>query len=1272
MARNPGGDGRDLLAYVPAIQAAWLASGDDALWRAVEGTLVFADISGFTPLTERLAARGKVGAEELTDILNEVFGALLGVAEGFGGDLLKFGGDALLLLFTGPQHPARAAAAAAGMQSAVRPYRRLRTSGGVVSLRMSVGVNTGTFQLFLVGGSHRELLVTGPDSSRTAELEAAADPGEVLLGASTAGTLDGRHHGASRGDGVVMRGTPEVARRPLMRGRPDARTDLAVPVGLRDHLRASRDGGEHRVVVVSFIQFTGSDDLIATDGPDVVARELDALVRGAQDACEAHGVTFLATDVDRNGGKILLAAGAPTSSTDDADRMLHALRAIVTPERRLRVRAGVNRGRAFAGDVGSPARRTYAVMGDPTNLAARVMGKAEARAVLATDTVTVALRDRFLLVTVPPFLVKGKTAPVSAHVVGDPLGRAATGRELPLTGRADELAALRAAYHQSRSAGARSVVVTGEPGIGKSRLVDEFLVALPNETIVRAEGAAYATHSPYLALRRPLRRLVGAAPDASDVEVTERLWALTADAAPGLIPMLPLLAIPFGIELPDTPETADVASAFRRTRLQTAVVQLLGAVLPDFGVLVVEDVQWLDPASGALLDELLATWGDAGWLAVYTRRPGAPDPPPGERERTTIALGPLPHATCVGLVHTVTEARPLPDHVVDALAERSGGNPMFLSELVTSVLGTASTTDLPDNIEALIAGRIDALLPDERSTLRRAAVLGNRFTATLLVNLVLAEGASSVDPRATVERLDEFFASDGAGQLRFRQTLVREVAYEGLPFRLRRRLHEQAGELLEATVADTEEFSDLLSLHFLRAQRFDKAWAYARTAGHRARKNAAPLEATELFRRALDAGRGMAGVAADELVQVQVDLAEVAELAGDYDTADSALRAARRLTPPGSARLTDLYRRSGWLRERAGRYEDALRWYTRGLRAAEGEPGALQARAELTMAYGAARVRQGRYAASVSILDEAVALALAADDKATLAHAYYLLDWAHTDLGSPDAERYRTLALPIYEELGDWVGQANVLNNLGVDAYFEGRWAVAIELYDRSRHARGRAGDMVQFVTASNNIGEILSDQGHVSDAEPLFQDALRTWRAARFPVGVGIALSNLGRAASRSGRGAEAQVLLRDATEVLLGIGSEALALEAQAREAERLIFVGDGSAAGELASSLAGAVTDQPVLLAMVERLAGYGAAQTGDLDACRSHLDASLRIGSDSSAAFEVALTCEAIARVGLLAGWPDAAEASARAATGFGQLGVSTTPEVPLQAVHRTET
>ena len=174
---------------------------------------MFSDISGFTPLSERLARQGKVGAEQITDILNEVFDRLLGAAASLGGDLLSFGGDALLLLFDGPGRQLRAASAAHALREALRPYHRMRHEAGLISLGMSMGAASGPVHLVMAGHSHRQVLVLGPTITRTLRLETAADAGEVLIDDALAAALPGRLLGSST---TAARCCGRAARWPLL------------------------------------------------------------------------------------------------------------------------------------------------------------------------------------------------------------------------------------------------------------------------------------------------------------------------------------------------------------------------------------------------------------------------------------------------------------------------------------------------------------------------------------------------------------------------------------------------------------------------------------------------------------------------------------------------------------------------------------------------------------------------------------------------------------------------------------------------------------------------------------------------------------------------------------------------------------------------------------------------------------------------------------------------------------------------------------------------
>ena len=478
--RNRAAANERLLPYLPRLVVEWISDEPTLGARRLDGTIVFIDISGFTKLSERLAKAGNIGGEELAATIGSTFAELLAVAYANGGRLLKFGGDALLLLFAGDGHPQRACHSAVGMRRTLRERGALDVLGQNVRLRMSVGVHTGEFHFFLVGRSHRELVVTGPGFTETAGLEAAADAGEILISTATARAIPASAVGPEKGPGRLLRRAPAVDHDPnvafpALELQADVDLATCIPAGLRASLIAASTP-EHRRATIAFVHFDGTDELIATRPLDDVARDLDQLVTTVQDAADRNGVTFLATDVDRDGGKVILTAGVPSSSGDDERRMLLTVREIIDADVAIPVRIGVNRGPVFAGDVGPSYRRTYTVMGDAVNLAARLMAHAGPGEILATHDVVDRSPTAFELAAVDPFFVKGKAKPVEAWRVGPVIGAKTevAAVELPFTGRQAELELLIGASATAAGGSGQFVEIVADAGMGKSRLVAEL------------------------------------------------------------------------------------------------------------------------------------------------------------------------------------------------------------------------------------------------------------------------------------------------------------------------------------------------------------------------------------------------------------------------------------------------------------------------------------------------------------------------------------------------------------------------------------------------------------------------------------------------------------------------------------------------------------------------------------------------------------------------------------------------------------------------------
>jgi class 3 adenylate cyclase/predicted ATPase len=1200
-----------------------------------DGSLLFADVSGFTKLSERLAKLGRSGAEVLVGTISSIFTPLLEVSDSYGGDVLKFGGDALLIFFAGDDHLRRSCAAADEMRHTLRRVGKLTIGSRTIRLGMSQGIHSGQFDFFLVGGAHQELVVAGPAATTTVEMESAADAQEVLLSPQAATGVDERFLGEEKAGGRLLALAPPAERpgaRPPKHIASAAQLDRYVPIALRGRLDTIVEESEHRQVTVAFLHFLGLDGLLVEQGPAEVHRRLGSLASAVVESMAEHGVCVICTDIGPDGGKFMLASGAPEAHEDAEERMLRAMRSVLDVDHGLLVRVGVNRGHVYGGAVGSPFRFTYSTMGDAVNLAARVMGKAAPGQLLATQAVVKRCEGRFEAEPLPPFMVKGKSKPVNALAVGQPRKGARTRRpEHGFVGRGPEVRQLEDAFRRAQAGHGTVVELVADAGVGKSRLVREVAGTLAPDSHLAVQCEQYEANTPYFAARSLLWAALGIAPDASPAEAASILCPLVAAAAPDLQPWLPVLADLGEIDLVATPETSDLLPRIRRQRLRDVVRRLLEATLGFGTLIVIEDSFWMDDASTDLLAPLLATVADRGWLVCLTRRrvPGGLHTGLGYRA-DVIELDHLTDEEAMTLLDQA--AGTLSPHEARQLTERADGNPLFLLEMAAFHAAGTDVDGLPENVEAIISSRLDRLDPADRRLLRYASVLGIRFPEADLQHAV----GGLLDRTPTTEdweRLTEFVERDPDGTIRFANDLFRKVAYEALPFARRRQTHDLVGQALEA--AGGEDRIGLLSLHFHAAQRYDKAWQYSLSAGERARRLYANLEAVELYRRALDAARHL-DVPAPVLAEVHEAMGDACEVTSQYALAERSYELARRRAPVEDPLVcTRLMLKQGVVRERQGRYSGAVRWYQRALRHLdEADPTSLaEVRAKLLVGMAATRYRQGRLRDCVDWAKKAAQAAKDAGHRPTQAHAYYLLDAALTDLGSSESVLYRSLALPIYEETGDLIGQADVLNNLGINAYYEGRWHEALELYERSRAARLQAGDVMGAATAANNIAEILSDQGRVDEAEALLREAHRVFRGVGYPVGEALVESNLGRAAARAGRYEDAAPLLDAALEGFREIGAEAFVLETEARIAELLLAshrLDEALTKAEAVLQDAGGA-EAVVAATTLERIRGICLAASERPAEGRQALIASVQKAESSGAVFELAISQWALAQV-----------------------------------------
>ncbi len=921
-------------------------------------------------------------------------------------------------------------------------------------------------------------------------------------------------------------------------------------------------------------------------------------------------MTLLDIDVSRDGFRYFVTAGAPMALEDAEGRLVQALSSVVTTDLPVEVRAGVTAGRVFAGAVGSSERRTYTVMGDTTNLAARLTAKAHPGTVLVHAPVLSASRTSLVGEPHDPIRVKGKAEPIEVVVVreqGHGLARGAVA-DSPFVGRATELGTVRAALDAAAAEGRGCVVeVVGEPGIGKSRLAREALSAVGWPSHVLSSDP-YGASVPFRTLRQLLEAVLGLTQPSATAR-GERLVEVAA-LDPGLRPWLPLVATVVDAEVDATTETDALDDRFRRAKLAQVVVDLLAVAIDGPTVILLDDAQWVDGASADVLRTVLAAAATHPWSVILTLRDGA-EGLGADDVAVRVQLAALSPQAAQELLEQASALRPAAARQV---LDRAEGNPYFLLEL-TDAAATGGT--LPDTVEVLVATQIDRLPRADRDVVRGAAVLGARHPARLFAAVLdRAEPPLSVAP---------FLVVDGE-DVRFHRAVHRDVAYEQLTFAARRRLHREAARRLEEQpdLAGPDRLP-MLSLHLDAAGDSAGAYLWSERAATAATDEHAHEAAVEFCRRAIRNGR-RSGRSMADLRPTYVRLGKALFVSAQYADAAQAYAVARRgVQDPAEA--TSLTYELGMVRREEGRLDAALSAARRGRSLAESLEGeeSWAWQAEIDLLEAGVRYWQGRSAACLTIADRAASTAerLPAGRQRTqlVARAHSLWDTAAVEVPG-QRTRYGDQPLEMFDEIGDLYNLTRFAVNVGYALFYDGDWDGAVARWRRSLAVAEQIGDVSNVAVNQMNIGEVLGYQGHLDEARRLLTGALRTLVILKTDLAAAHAACFLGVAERLSGDLDAAEAAFDRAEELFTAAGRDSgFSLdELMSRRLELRVDQGDAEAASALGLRLTATdgVADVHLMRAH-HHLARLGRSTGGSVD----HAAAALALAEADAGSYDGAL-------------------------------------------------
>jgi class 3 adenylate cyclase len=642
--------------------------------------------------------------------------------------------------------------------------------------------------------------------------------------------------------------------------------------------RAGGTEAERRQLTVMFCDLAGSTELSERLDPE----DLREILQAYQKACseiigryEGHVAKYI-------GDGLLVYFGYPKAHEDDAQRAVRAGLEIVSgvaglsgrigapPNIELAAHLGIHTGLVVAGEMGAgDTREEMAIVGETPNIAARLEGLAGPGSVLISDSTHSLIEGLFVCEALGPQSLKGISEPVAVYrVKGETTARsrfeAAASRGLmPLVGREQEMALLLDRWEQAKHGEGQVVLLSGEAGIGKSRITRMLRdrVASEDHVRLRYQCSPYHTNSALHPIMDQLERAAGFARDDPARVRLGKLESLLAQSSRQPAEAVPLLAAVLSIPTGDRFPPLELSPEAQKERTLAALIDQIKGLAENRPLLIIfEDAHWIDPTSQELLDLIVDHAQALKALVLITYRPVFASPWGGHPHVTSLTLNRLGRRQSQSMVRALTANKSLPDEVLDQILAKTDGVPLFLEELTRTVLesgllkeeedlyvlaGPLPPLAIPATLHDSLMARLDRLSPI-KEVAQTAAAIGREFSHQLLSEVSTATDEGLEDALAQLAEAELVFRRGKPPQATytFKHALVRDAAYESLLKSKRRELHGRIAEALEQSFPERAEVEpELLAYHLTEAELTEPAIAYWRTAGLRAIERSANVEA---------------------------------------------------------------------------------------------------------------------------------------------------------------------------------------------------------------------------------------------------------------------------------------------------------------------------------------------------------------------------------------------------------------------------------------------
>jgi class 3 adenylate cyclase/predicted ATPase len=650
-------------------------------------------------------------------------------------------------------------------------------------------------------------------------------------------------------------------------------------VKIQSATRTDNARAERRHLTVLLCDLVGSTALSARLDPEDLGRILREFQR-----CCAHAIRRYEGHIARfMGDGVLAYFGFPTAHEDNAERavkaaleMVDSVSGVVIPiAEKLEVRIGIASGLVVVGDlIGEGSAREFALVGDAPNLAARLQALAEPNQILVAPRTHHLLGRLFEFADLGDHNIKGFDRPIHVWRVIAPGSISSrfearqSSHVTPLIGRQAELGLLRKQYSKAKRGKGQVVLVSGEPGIGKSRLIMALRDRLAGERygFLSFQCSSYHTSSALHPVIRYLEHAAGITRDTAPAVRLDKLEALVRRQTEQVSSIVPLLAVLLSIPTKDRYAPPELTPEQLKSRTFSALLALLQASTEQQPVILVfEDVHWADPTSLELLDRIRHSAQNWRILVILLHRPDLTLPWAEQPHVTSLAINRLDRVQVSSMVQSLTEGEVLPRAVIDQILAKTDGVPLFVEEITKAVLESAiggsneghpctqSTLMVPDTLHDSLMARLDQLAP-VKTVAQIAAVIGREFSFELLKTVA---PFPEKDVKAAINRLLASGLMFRSGHVSdhnfaFKHALVRDEAYASLLHDQRRKLH---GRIAESLCRDFTESADtapeIVAQHYAQAGKPKLAVDYWLKAGRQASARSAFVEASTHLQMAL-------------------------------------------------------------------------------------------------------------------------------------------------------------------------------------------------------------------------------------------------------------------------------------------------------------------------------------------------------------------------------------------------------------------------------------